>query len=76
MAFRIARNLMINLLAARRIRPQATGDSDVRELLERVPAPDRRRPPCSTPSFAAGSFTGRPSKSVASSATRPGRRSG
>jgi RNA polymerase sigma-70 factor (ECF subfamily) len=38
--FRIARNLMINLLAARRIRPQATGDSDVRGLLERVPAPD------------------------------------
>lgn len=37
---RIARNLMINLLAARRIRPQATGDSSVRELLERVPAPD------------------------------------
>lgn len=38
--FRIARNLMINLLAARRVRPQATGDSDVQELLERVPAPD------------------------------------
>ncbi len=38
--FRIARNLMINLLAARRIRPQATGDSDVQDLLERVPAPD------------------------------------
>jgi RNA polymerase sigma factor (sigma-70 family) len=38
--FRIARNLMINLLAARRIRPQATGDSDVQELLGRVPAPD------------------------------------
>ena len=38
--FRIARNLMINVLAARRIRPQATGDSDVRELLERVPAPE------------------------------------
>jgi RNA polymerase sigma factor (sigma-70 family) len=38
--FRIARNLMINLLAARRIRPQATGDSDVQELLERIPAPD------------------------------------
>jgi RNA polymerase sigma-70 factor (ECF subfamily) len=38
--FRIARNLMINLLAARRVRPQATGDSDVRELLEHVPAPD------------------------------------
>ncbi|MGC8641429.1 MAG: RNA polymerase sigma factor, partial [Isosphaeraceae bacterium] len=37
---RIARNLMINLLAARRIRPQATGDPNVRELLERVPAPD------------------------------------
>jgi RNA polymerase sigma factor (sigma-70 family) len=37
---RIARNLMINLLAARRIRPQATGDSNVREMLERVPAPD------------------------------------
>lgn len=38
--FRIARNLMINLLAARKIRAQATGDSDVQELLERVPAPD------------------------------------
>ena len=38
--FRIARNLIINLLAARRIRPQATGDSDVREMLERLPAPD------------------------------------
>jgi RNA polymerase sigma factor (sigma-70 family) len=38
--FRIARNLMINLLAARRIRPQATGDSDVQEMLDRVPAPD------------------------------------
>src|SRR5277367_301380 len=38
--FRIARNLMINLLAARRVRPQATGGSDVQELLERVPAPD------------------------------------
>jgi RNA polymerase sigma factor (sigma-70 family) len=38
--FRIARNLMINLLAARRVRPQATGDSDVQDLLERVPAPD------------------------------------
>jgi RNA polymerase sigma factor (sigma-70 family) len=38
--FRIARNLIINLLAARRIRPLATGDSDVWEMLERVPAPD------------------------------------
>ncbi len=38
--FRISRNLMINLLAARRVRPQATGDSDVQELLDRVPAPD------------------------------------
>jgi RNA polymerase sigma factor (sigma-70 family) len=38
--FRIARNLMVNLLAARRLRPQATGDSDVQEMLERVPAPD------------------------------------
>ena len=37
---RIARNLMINLLAARKIRPQATGDSAVREMLEQVPAPD------------------------------------
>ena len=32
--FRIARNLMINVLAARRVRPLATGDSDIRELLE------------------------------------------
>ena len=38
--FRIARNLVVNLLAARRIRPQATGDSDVQEMLERVPAAD------------------------------------
>ena len=38
--FRIARNLVVNLLAARRIRPLATGDSDVQEMLERVPAPD------------------------------------
>jgi RNA polymerase sigma factor (sigma-70 family) len=38
--FKIARNLMINLMAARRVRPQATGDSDVQEMLERVPAPD------------------------------------
>src|SRR6516165_1315067 len=38
--FRIARNLMINLMEARRIRPVATGNSDVRELLESVPAPD------------------------------------
>ena len=38
--FRIARNLMINLLEARRLRPVATGDSDVRQLLESVPAPD------------------------------------
>jgi RNA polymerase sigma-70 factor (ECF subfamily) len=38
--FRIARNLMINSLAARRLRPQATGDSDVRQLLDHVPAAD------------------------------------
>ena len=38
--FRIARNLIINLMEARRLRPVATGDSDVRELLESVPAPD------------------------------------
>lgn len=38
--FRIARNLIINLLAARRTRPLATGDSDIQEMLERVPAPD------------------------------------
>ena len=31
---------MINVLAARRVRPQASGDSDIRELLEQVPAPD------------------------------------
>src|SRR3954463_9825920 len=36
----IARNLIINLMEARRLRPVATGDSDVREMLESVPAPD------------------------------------
>ncbi len=38
--FRIARNLMINVLAARRVRPQAAGGWDVQDLLDRVPAPD------------------------------------
>src|SRR5271156_2809748 len=38
--FRIAGNLMINLLAAPRFRPQAPVDSDVQELVERIPAPD------------------------------------
>jgi RNA polymerase sigma-70 factor (ECF subfamily) len=38
--FRIARNLAINLLAARKIRPQASGDSDVQLLLDQIPAPD------------------------------------
>ncbi|MGD0040291.1 MAG: sigma-70 family RNA polymerase sigma factor [Isosphaeraceae bacterium] len=74
--FRIARNLMINLLAARRVRPQATGDPDVRELLDRVPAPDSAETARSTPSTAAGSSTGQPSRSAASSATPPGRPSG
>src|SRR5262249_47138411 len=36
---RIARNLIINLLAARRRQPQATGESDVRRLLEARPDP-------------------------------------
>ena len=35
---RIARNLMINLLAARRRQPQGTGDSDIQRLLEDQPA--------------------------------------
>src|SRR3954470_11414622 len=38
--FRIARNLMINLMAARKARPQASGDSDIQLLLDQVPAPD------------------------------------
>lgn len=36
---RIARNLIINLLAARRRHPQGTGDSDVQQLLEDQPDP-------------------------------------
>jgi RNA polymerase sigma factor (sigma-70 family) len=38
--FRIARNLMVNLLAAQRRTPRGTGDTDVARLLERQPAPD------------------------------------
>lgn len=38
--FRIARNLVINMLAARRFRPLATGDSDVRDLLDALPVPE------------------------------------
>ena len=36
---RIARNLIINLLAARRRQPQGTGDTDVQRLLEDRPEP-------------------------------------
>ncbi len=35
--FRIARNLMINLLAKQRRRPQATGTTDMKQLLEQQP---------------------------------------
>ena len=37
--FRIARNLMINLLAHQRRHPQASGDTGVKRLLEQQPAP-------------------------------------
>jgi RNA polymerase sigma-70 factor (ECF subfamily) len=37
--FRIARNLIINLLAAQRRHPQGTGDTDVQRLLEQCPDP-------------------------------------
>ena len=37
--FRIARNLMINLLAQKRRHAQASGDTDVKRLLEQQPAP-------------------------------------
>src|SRR5450432_3403504 len=36
---RIARNLIINLLAARRRQPQGTGDTDIQRLLEDRPDP-------------------------------------
>ena len=75
--FRIARNLMINLLAARRIRPQATGDSDVQELLERIPAPDGAETAFFDLEYRRRVFSsGRPTRFAASSASRPGRRSG
>ena len=38
--FRIARNLIVHALVARRRNPQGTGDSDFRALLEEQPAPD------------------------------------
>jgi RNA polymerase sigma factor (sigma-70 family) len=37
--FRIARNLIINLLAAQRRHPQGTGDTDVQRMLEQCPVP-------------------------------------
>ncbi len=38
--FQIARNLMINLLAAQRRHPRGSGDTDVGRLLAEQPAPD------------------------------------
>jgi RNA polymerase sigma-70 factor (ECF subfamily) len=38
--FRIARNLMINLLAKQRRHPQGSGKTQIRELLEAQPAPN------------------------------------
>jgi RNA polymerase sigma-70 factor (ECF subfamily) len=38
--FRLARNLIVNLLAAQRRHPRGTGDSAFQDLLERQPAPD------------------------------------
>ncbi len=38
--FCIARNLMVNLLVAQRRRPQGTGRTEIRRLLEEQPAPD------------------------------------
>jgi RNA polymerase sigma-70 factor (ECF subfamily) len=37
--FRIARNLMINLLASQRRHPQGTGSTDIKQLLEEQAAP-------------------------------------
>jgi RNA polymerase sigma factor (sigma-70 family) len=37
---RIARNLMLNFLAAQRRHPRGSGDTDVGRLLEQAPAPD------------------------------------
>ena len=37
--FRIARNLMVNLLISQRRHPQGTGDSNMKLLLEAIPAP-------------------------------------
>ena len=38
--FRIARNLMVNLLASQRRHPRGSGDSDVARALEQQPAPE------------------------------------
>jgi RNA polymerase sigma-70 factor (ECF subfamily) len=38
--FTIARNLILNLLAAQRRHPRGSGDTDVNRLLEQQPAPD------------------------------------
>ena len=38
--FRIARNLMVNALVARRRHPRGSGDTEVGRLLEEQPAPD------------------------------------
>ena len=38
--FRIARNLMVNLLVARRRHPQGTGKTEIKRLLEEQPAPE------------------------------------
>ncbi len=38
--FRIARNLMVNLLVNQKRHPRGSGDSDMKLLLEAIPAPD------------------------------------
>ena len=73
---RIARNLIINLLAARRRHPQGTGDPDIQRLLEDRPDPGSEDSTLFQTEYQRAWSSGRPSESERNSRRRPGRRSG
>ena len=76
--FRITRNLIVNLMTARRRRTASygTGDTNMVALLEAQPAPKVMIRHSSTPSTAAGFSSGQPIASAAAFMKPPGRRSG
>ena len=75
---RIARNLIVNLLAARSRQTASfgTGGTEMVEILEAQPARRAQTPPCSTSSIVAGSLPPRPIVPACIFRKPPGRPSG